>query len=81
VFARAEPIGPGGDERDVAPELHVGGAVGWRLPLPGGLAALLGLGALGTVMGQPYEVGSAVALEASRLRVVWTAGVAWSPVG
>jgi hypothetical protein len=81
VFARSERHAPPAEQRSATdPELHVGGTAGWNLPLPRGLEIVLGVGAYATVVSRSYEVGEIEALPRSKLRVVWSAGVAWSPV-
>lgn len=81
VAATADPEGEGGPSTSLEVDLHVGGATTWHLPLPGGrVEALVGMGALATIIGNAVEAADGVGVPASKLRVVWSAGVSWSPL-
>lgn len=62
-------------------ELHVGGIASWHLKLPGGFEALVGAGALATVLGDDREIDGERLLAGSAVRLVWLAGLGWNPRG
>ena len=81
VFASTRPtLAVENDERAVDPELHLGGIASWHLPMPAGLEAVISAGVYGTIVSHAYTIESEVALPASRLRLSWSAGIAWSPL-
>jgi hypothetical protein len=81
VVATADPAGPRGESTSVDAELHVGGMTTWHMPLPGGkVEALVGVGILATIIGHELEIDGVGAMPSAKLRVVWSAGVSWSPL-
>jgi hypothetical protein len=81
VFSETDPVNPAVDgSESVDPELHVGGVFGWRLPLPASFMAVIGAGLYGTVLGRRYQIDSTTVMPRSKLRIVWIAGIAWSPL-
>jgi len=81
VIGTADPTGPRGETTSVDAELHVGGMTTWHVPLPGGkVEAFVGVGVLATIIGHDLRVDDDVAVAAAKLRVVWSAGVSWSPL-
>ena len=80
VFARADERGPGDESGDTFVEIHLGGVTSWHLPFPGNVEAVVGAGVLATVLGEGVDVGATRALDASSVRIVWSAGIAWSPL-
>jgi hypothetical protein len=81
VVANANPVGPRGESTSVGTDLQVGGMTTWHTPLPGGaLQALVGVGVLATIIGNDLEIDGEVEVPASKLRIVWSAGLAWSPL-
>lgn len=81
VVATENPAGPRGESTSVDVELHVGGMTTWHMPLPGGeVEALVGVGVLAGIIGRDLEIDETRATPAAALRVVWSAGVSWSPL-
>ena len=81
AVASANPSGPRGETTSVGAELYVGGMTTWHLPLPGGeVEALVGVGVLATILGRAFDVDGVEAIPETQLRVVWSAGIAWSPL-
>ena len=73
------------DETETNFEMHVGGLTTWHLPLVPRLDVIVGAGVLVSVISDETEVyGSAgereTAVPASMIRMIWTAGIAWSPI-
>lgn len=73
------------DVSDQYPEVHVGGITTWHLPLPGGLNFIIGAGLTASMVSREVEITSLsgtreTAMPASTLRMIWTAGVAFSPL-
>jgi hypothetical protein len=81
IVATANPEGPRKESSSVDTDLHVGGMTTWHTPLPGGrLEALVGVGVLATIIGNDLDIDGETMIPASKLRIVWSAGVAWSPL-
>jgi hypothetical protein len=81
VVATADPAGPRSESTTVDAALHVGGMTTWHMPLPGGkVEALVAVGVLATIIGQDLEIDGVGAVPSAKLRVVWSAGVSWSPL-
>ena len=72
------------DEKERYAEIHVGGITTWHLPLPRGLEFIIGAGLTASVLSREalFTGLSGVqetAMPASTLRMIWTAGLAFSP--
>ena len=78
TFSTADSAG-GGESSSVDVEIHVGGLVAWHLPISEDLEVMAGAGVAATVLGQEYRAVDEVAIPESKLRILWTAGLAWSP--
>ncbi len=66
-------------------EIQAGGLTTWHLPLTKRLEAVVGAGVLASVLSKDYgieggEPGDDEAIPSSMLRVIWLAGVSWSPL-
>ncbi|MCP4676881.1 MAG: hypothetical protein GY854_15470 [Deltaproteobacteria bacterium] len=66
-------------------EIQAGGLTTWHLPLTRRLEAIVGAGVLASVLSRDYgieggEPGDDEAIPSTMLRVVWLAGVSWSPL-
>jgi len=81
VVATANPEGPRKESTSFETDFHVGGMTTWHTPLPGGaVEALVGVGVLATIIGNDLDIGNETMIPASKLRIVWSAGLAWSPL-
>ncbi len=81
VIAKSDPIGPRGESTGMKIEVHAGAATTWHLPLPSGkVEAVIGMGALATILGHDYKVDGQSAVAASGVRFIWMVGMAWSPL-
>lgn len=81
VVVKSDPVGPRGESTGMEIEVHAGAATTWHLPLPSGkVEAVIGMGALATVLGHDYEVDGHSAVVASGVRFIWMVGMAWSPL-
>ena len=81
VIANANPDGPRGESTSVETDLHVGGMTTWHTPLPGDeLEVLVGVGVLATIIGNDLSLDGETEIPASKLRIVWSAGLSWSPL-
>ena len=77
----------GGDhpsEKDTRLEVEIGGITMWHLPLPKKLNAWVGAGVLVALYSQEVEVyvdadSKETAIDAATVRMIWCAGVAFSP--
>ena len=58
-------------------KVEAGGMTIWHLPLPFNLEAIVGVGAMGSLLSRGYEVDEVEAIPASRARFIWMAGIAW----
>ena len=77
--------GDHGDEHDTRLELSIGGITMWHLPLPKGLNVWVGAGVLVSLIAKPVEVyvtqtDTETAINASTVRMIWSAGIAFSPI-
>ncbi|MCP4606618.1 MAG: hypothetical protein GY847_39930 [Proteobacteria bacterium] len=66
-------------------EIHAGGLSTWHLPLTTRLEAVVGAGVLASLLNKDYTIDSQdqeneKAISASVLRLIWLAGVSWSPL-
>jgi len=81
VVATENPSGPRGESTSVDADIHVGGMTTWHMPLPGGeVEAVVGVGILAAIIGHELEIDGVGATPEAKLRVVWSAGVSWSPL-
>lgn len=84
AFIQYEPVDPS-DRSETRFELQIGGMAAWHLPLIPRLSAIVGAGVLVSVNAEHVEVTGAagqpeIAMPASVVRMIWTAGIAWSPI-
>ena len=73
------------DADEVNVEFELGGMVNWHLPLRKHLDFIVGVGLLASILSNRTEVyvrrgQQEAAVPASALRMLWTAGVGWSPL-
>ncbi len=81
VVAKSDPVGPRGESTEMEVEVHAGAATTWHLPLPSGkVEAVIGMGALATILGHDYKVDGHTTVSASGVRFIWMVGMAWSPL-
>jgi hypothetical protein len=85
TFLSTDPV-LGVNRSDTDLEIQVGGISTWHLPLTRRLELLVGAGLLATVLAENTAVPTAggtdaTLIEASTVRIVWSFGVAWGPLG
>ncbi len=66
-------------------EIQAGGITTWHLPFSSRLEAVIGAGVLATILSEEYTFDAGYGIEetaipSSVLRVIWLAGVSWSPL-
>jgi hypothetical protein len=85
VFVERLPISRK-SSHSTALEIQVGGLTTWHLPIMRRLEVVVGAGVLGTVLARDHGLDNAgIAygdiIPASKIRLIWIAGIAWSPSG
>jgi len=81
VFATTDPTGPRGESSRTDLELNAGGVGLWRFPLPGDkVEAVMGAGVLVALLSRAYDIDGVRAVPASSFRLLWSLGIAWSPL-
>ena len=84
VFAQIDPVGEK-ITHQTGLEIQAGGITMWHLPLGKNFEAVIGAGVLASVLSKNYGITlentpTQVAIPASILRIIWMAGVSWSPL-
>ncbi len=79
VFVETDPFEePEKNKTEV--DIQAGGIVTWHLPLKRHLEAVIGAGVLATALSRDHKIDDANAIPASTLRLIWLAGISWSPL-
>jgi hypothetical protein len=85
AFVHIDAANEQADEKDRRFELQTGGLTMWHLPLPKRLNAWVGAGVLVSLISKSVEVdvgreADETVMDASTVRLIWCAGVAFSPL-
>ncbi|MDJ0765184.1 MAG: hypothetical protein QNJ97_19545 [Myxococcota bacterium] len=84
VFAHIDPTAAS-TRVDVDLEVQAGGITTWHLPISHGLEAVVGAGVVASLVSRGYAIDTAetekeTAIPAPIMRLLWVAGIAWSPL-